>query len=201
MSTKLPETKVLERKLDKLVKLQPRINKTMIKLNKVTAIPNNVNTYEKDIKKVVQNINKASDGSIKNKVAEKKSKKDDDKNLVKAALKTVVKETNKAKAKGDQKEAADVMKAVAKTTAQAQKAGATQAQTAVAVMKAVVKETAKKEGPEAAAQVVKELENSVQGKQKICGPGQDEIFDNCVKAQEKNDEDEDDSNSIAQTDS
>lgn len=140
----------------------------MIKLNKVTAIPKSENTYEKDIKNVIKNINKATDGSLKAKIASvsepKKESKKDDSNLVKAALKTVVKETNKAKAKGDKKEAADVMKAVAKTTAQAKKKGATQDQTAVAVMKAVVKETAKKEGPAAAAQVVKELEDSVQGK-------------------------------------
>ena len=93
------------------------------------------------------------------------------------------------------------MKAVAKTTAMAKKMGASQEKTAVAVMKAVVKETAKKEGQAAAAEVVKELEDSVQGKQKICGPSEDEIFDNCVKASEKLDEEEDDSNSIAQTDS
>ena len=56
------------------------------------------------------------------------------------------------------------MKAVAKTTAMAKKMGASQEKTAVAVMKAVVKETAKNEGQEAAAEVVKELEDSVQGK-------------------------------------
>jgi len=79
----------------------------MIKLNKVTAIPNSVGTYEKDLKKVIKNIDKATDGSLKVKVVESAPKKfvtkesKNKNNLVKAALKTVVKETNKAKAKGD----------------------------------------------------------------------------------------------------
>lgn len=91
------------------------------------------------------------------------------------------------------------MKAVAKETAKQKKARATQGQTAIAVMNAVVKETAKTD-PEAAAQVVQDIKDQADGKQRICEQGQDEIFDNCVKAQEQNEE-EDDSNSIAQTDS
>lgn len=93
------------------------------------------------------------------------------------------------------------MKAVAKETAKAKKEGASDSQTAMAVVDAVVKETAKT-NPEAAKQIVAEVQNTVDGNgQAICQPGQDEVFDNCVKPQQKSDEDEDDSNSIAQTDS
>ena len=70
--------------------------------------------------------------------------------MVKAALKTVVKETSKAKAEGDSKKAANVMKAVAKETAKAKKSGASNVETAKAVIKAVVKEE-QKTNPDAAS--------------------------------------------------
>jgi hypothetical protein len=39
LSAKLPETKVLETKLTDMMKLQPSIQKTLIKLNHLTTMP------------------------------------------------------------------------------------------------------------------------------------------------------------------
>lgn len=39
LGAKLPETKVLEGKLNEMMKLQPSIEKTLIKLNHLTTIP------------------------------------------------------------------------------------------------------------------------------------------------------------------
>ena len=182
LSTKLPETKVLENKLTKMVKLEPRIHKTMIRLNKITNIPSSLGSSQSEVKSIIQNINRATDGQIqaqqaasKAKLVVKEIKKEKatnkEANLIKAALKTVVKETKKAQAEGDKKKAENVMKAVAKETAKAKKSGATDSQTAQAVIKAVIKEEAKTD-PQAASQVIAEVKNAVDGTgQAICKPG------------------------------
>ena len=62
LSTKLPETKVLENKLVKMVKLSPKIHKTMIRLNKVTAIPSSLGSTQNEVKSIINNIDKVTAG-------------------------------------------------------------------------------------------------------------------------------------------
>lgn len=70
MSSKLPETQILEHKLTKMVKLKPVINDSLHKLNKLTSIPKETDLKgkESDTKHIVATVSQATDGSIKKKV-------------------------------------------------------------------------------------------------------------------------------------
>jgi len=67
LSSKLPETKVLEGKLSDMMHLQPSIQKTLIKLNHLTTMPekSTVDSKMSATKAAVKAIEKATDGVSK----------------------------------------------------------------------------------------------------------------------------------------
>jgi len=93
LGAKLPETKVLENKLNKMVKLQPQITSALKKMDKITTMPDvsEVHQKEKVTKDLVKAIEKATDGSIKADAFTKDSKKKDTKVVAKTLKKAVEK--------------------------------------------------------------------------------------------------------------
>lgn len=65
ISAKLPETKVLERKLETMVKLEPQMEKTLAKVKKATEIPSIAELQAKTeaIKVASKGIEKATNGA------------------------------------------------------------------------------------------------------------------------------------------
>ena len=67
LGAKLPETKVLEGKLTDMMKLQPSIEKTLIKLNHLTTMPEKevVDSKKAAAKSAVKEIEKSTASKIK----------------------------------------------------------------------------------------------------------------------------------------
>ena len=81
LSSKLPETRVLEHKLEKMVTLEPRIANALSGINQITEAPNQstLGRQGKETKKMVEEIEKYTDGRQRmNKFSDKiNSEKDD----------------------------------------------------------------------------------------------------------------------------
>jgi len=116
LGAKLPETKVLESKLNKMVKLQPQITNALKKMDKITAMPttSEVKDKEKVTKDLVKSIEKATDGSIKADAFTKDSKKKDAKVLAKTVKNAIGKIHDKADAKKQNAEAKKEIKEAVK---------------------------------------------------------------------------------------
>jgi len=126
LSSKLPETKVLEGKLTDMMKLQPSISKTLIKLNHLTTMPEKslVDSKKAATKAAVKAIEKATDGvelkkSSKSKAsatAEKSGSKEVDKALkkIEKIQAKAEKKDCKSSSKKDSGTAAEMMKEAVK---------------------------------------------------------------------------------------
>ena len=116
LGSKLPETKVLESKLNKMVKLQPQITNALKKMDKITAMPTTsaVKDKEKVTKDLVKSIEKATDGSIKADAFAKHSKKKDAKVVAKTIKNAVGKIQDKADVKKKNAEAKKEIKEAVK---------------------------------------------------------------------------------------
>lgn len=173
LGAKLPETKVLEGKLTDMMKLQPSVEKTLIKLNKLTTMPEKevVDAKKAAAKSAVKEIEKATATKIKaqEKLSKISAKAEDDdcdsketsKETAKA-LKKIEKITEKSEAKKESKDTVKEMK-------KALKAITEDSSDALARMSTNLEENS-----------VKSLVSS-----RICKEGEDEVFDNCVMKEVK----------------
>lgn len=172
LGAKLPETKVLEGKLTDMMKLQPSIEKTLIKLNHLTTMPEKevVDAKKAAAKSAVKELEKATATKIKESKSSKLSSGDDDcdtkdssKETAKA-LKKLEKITEKSETKNDEKNTVKEMKKA---------------------LKAITEDSS-----DALARMtgsLQEGENSVKSlvSSRICKEGEDEVFDNCVMKEAK----------------
>lgn len=80
LGAKLPETKVLEGKLTDMMKLQPSVEKTLIKLNHLTTMPEKevVDAKKAAAKSAVKELEKATATKIDTKAKLDKLSKDED---------------------------------------------------------------------------------------------------------------------------
>jgi hypothetical protein len=67
LSSEIPETKVLEGKLDQMTVLEPKVNKALAKLSMITSMPtpSAVKSSETETKSMMAHIDKAADGAAK----------------------------------------------------------------------------------------------------------------------------------------
>jgi len=77
LGSKLPETKVLENKLNKMVKLEPKIKQALQSVGKITEMPKKSELLKKEkaTDEMVKAVEKATDGTIKAKTLQKEIKK------------------------------------------------------------------------------------------------------------------------------
>lgn len=163
LGAKLPETKVLEGKLTDMMKLQPSIEKTLIKLNHLTTMPEKevVDSKKAAAKSAVKEIEKSTASKIKESKLSDCDSKDDSKETAKA-LKKIEKIAEKQESKKSDKSTVKEMK-------KALKAITDDSSDALARMQGNVDENS-----------VKSLVSS-----RICKEGEDEVFDNCVMGEVK----------------
>lgn len=167
LGAKLPETKVLEGKLTDMMKLQPSIEKTLIKLNHLTTMPEKevVDAKKAAAKSAVKAIEKSTASKIKVSKLSASTEDSDDKESTKETAKALKKIEKIAEKSEDKKSNKSTVKEMKK----ALKAITDESSDALARMSGTVDEDS-----------VKSLVSN-----RICKEGEDEVFDNCVLGEVK----------------
>lgn len=170
LSSKLPETKVLEGKLSDMMHLQPSIQKTLIKLNHLTTMPEKslVESKMSATKAAVKAIEKATDG------------------VSKSSLKALTKSSASSE-NSSSKEVGKALKKIEKIQGKVDKADKKESKSDTAKeIKAAIKDIADTTSDALAikSSTVEGEENNVKNlvSSRTCKPGEDEVFDNCVAA-------------------
>jgi hypothetical protein len=166
LGAKLPETKVLEGKLTDMMKLQPSIEKTLIKLNHLTTMPEKevVDSKKAAAKSAVKEIEKSTASKIKAESKLSKLSSDADDCDTKETSKETAKALKKIEKIAEKSESSKGDKSTVKEMKKALKAITEDSSDALARMSTNVDENS-----------VKNLVSS-----RICKEGEDEVFDNCV---------------------
>ena len=171
ISASIPEAKVLERKLETMVKMEPVMEKTLAKIKQATSIPSIAELQAKTeaIKCATEGIEKATDGA-KEATEEQKVAASEEQKVAAEAKETATEEATPE----------PVAKTAVKKSSKKAKAKASGLNEKVAFKKDLMEQASNALNNQIMNNIAVSSQTTDKKGNRICQKGEDEAFDNCV---------------------